>query len=48
MNTCELLEISSSIVPDRTAVIFDNDISTPIHKDNIKLMNILRFFTNWQ
>ena len=24
MNTCELLEISSSIVPDRTAVIFEN------------------------
>ena len=31
---------------NNTAVIFDKDISVPINKDNIKLMNILRFFTN--
>ena len=33
---------------NNTAVIFDNDISVPINKDNMKLINILKLFTNWE
>ena len=38
MNTCELLEISSSIVPDRTAVIFENQKLFAKHFNKIEIL----------
>ena len=33
---------------NNTAVIFDKDIKIPIDNDKEKLMNILKFFINWE